>query len=786
MLAKGSAFSHFINRYWVCSAYVPLHPISELQLDLHRPIIYVVEQNSASDLLGLQTACLQAGLPDPFLPIEAAGQSLNAIIFIHNWSWFSPRLPQLQETPYLAQYQQLLNLHKRNSELDIQLLPVSFYWGRNPGKKGKTAKFDLSEQRQIGILHKSLVVLKNGKDHLVRFNRPISIASLCEREKNQTGGDSHFDSQLAHKLAKIAMTYFSQQKRTSIGPKLPGRKEMVETVLQQPALRKVIQQTAEQRQSSESQIEQQCREYLQEISADFSYPFLRVFRCVLGWVWNYIYQGIEVNHAQAVRQACQSGAEIIYMPCHRSHMDYLLLSYLLFEQGLVPPHVAAGVNLNFFPAGGVFRRSGAFFLRRTFKDSPLYAEVFKAYFAMLFKQGYPIEFFSEGGRSRTGRLLPPKTGLLAMSLQTYINQPERNVLIIPVYIGYDHIMEVSTYTKELTGQKKEKESIWQVLGIVKKLGNFGRAFVNFGEPVNIKQHFDQQIPNWRDMGIDQQQFKEQVDQVAQKVMAGINQAASVNALPLCASILLTCNNYQVEKPQLFEYINKHLQLLTLNNSGSLVTYKQQSAADVYQQALIMNKFEQCGTSVLCSLPQAAELTYYRNNIVHLFALPSLLCNTVCYLRRQNKLLTAAEIVFYASKVYPFVQAEYFLNEPQDIKALLEQGLDELQSLAVLTKHQEIYIVADDALLSVFVGHMQESYCRYYHFLLLVSSNNSAWQDVDFEETALQTKADLQNHSIEPFDMKVIKVYRDTLQRLYPDFIKTDQAQTLLVLFEHSL
>ncbi|WP_037027151.1 glycerol-3-phosphate 1-O-acyltransferase PlsB [Psychromonas aquimarina] len=785
MLAKGSVFSHLINRYWVRSVYVPRQPISELQLDLKRPIIYVVEQNSASDLLGLQAACVQAGLPDPYLPIEVAGQSLSAVIFIHNWSWFSPRLPRLQETPYLAQYQQLLNLHKANSELDIQLLPVSFYWGRNPGKKGKTARFDLSEQRQIGALHKSLVVLKNGKDHLLRFNRPISIAALCEREKNQAGG-SNSDSQLAHKLAKIAMTYFSQQKRTSIGPKLPGRKEMVETVLQQPSLRKVITQTAEQKQSSESQVEQQCRLYLQEISADFSYPFLRIFRRILGWVWNYIYQGIEVNHAQAVRQACQSGAEIIYMPCHRSHMDYLLLSYLLFEQGLVPPHVAAGVNLNFFPAGGIFRRSGAFFLRRTFKDSPLYAEVFKAYFAMLFKQGYPIEFFSEGGRSRTGRLLPPKAGLLAMSLQTYLNQPERNVLIIPVYIGYDHIMEVSTYTKELAGQKKEQESIRQVLGIVKKLGNFGRAFVNFGEPVNIKQHFDQQIPSWKETDIDQQQFKEQVGKVAQKVMAGINQAAAVNALPLCASILLACKNYQVEKTQLFEYINKHLQLLSLKNSYSLVTCQLQSAADAYQQALLMNKFEQQGTLVQCSLPQAAELTYYRNNIVHLFALPSLLCNTVSYLLRQNKPLTSAEIVFYASKVYPFVQAEYFLNTGANIKTLLEQGLGELQSLAVLKELQGTYIVADGALFSIFVGHMQESYSRYHHFLFLLISNNSCWQGLDFKQTALQTKADLQNRSIEPFDIKVIEVYRDTLQRLYPDFIKPKQAETLLDLFDHSL
>ncbi|HEY5715263.1 MAG TPA: 1-acyl-sn-glycerol-3-phosphate acyltransferase, partial [Psychromonas sp.] len=441
MLSKGSIFHRVINKYWVISHYVPLKPSAELQLDLSRPIIYVVAQNSASDLLGLQACCLQAGLPDPYSPIRVGGETLSATIFIHDSSLFTQQdsQAQLQDAPYLGKYQQLLDLHRSNPGLDIQLLPVTFYWGRNPGKQGKTSRFDLVEQGQVGSLHKACIVLKNGKDHLIRFNKPISIAALMQRKAKQKNSK---DQQLAHNLAKVAMSYFGKQKRHSIGPKLPNRRQMISAVLQQPSLRKIISATAESEQLTEQQVEQECRTYLLEISANFSYPFLRVFRFILKWVWHYIYQGIEVHHAQTVRHVNQSGAEIIYMPCHRSHMDYLLLSYLLFEQGLMPPHVAAGVNLNFFPAGPVFRRSGGFFLRRTFKGSPLYTAVFNAYFSLLFKQGYPIEFFSEGGRSRSGRLLPPKTGLLATSLQTYLNQPERNVVIVPVYIGYDHIMEV--------------------------------------------------------------------------------------------------------------------------------------------------------------------------------------------------------------------------------------------------------------------------------------------------------------------------------------------------------
>lgn len=777
VLAKGSFFSRFINKYWVTNQHVPRQVVQELQLDLQRPIVYVVQQNSASDLLGLQASCLQAGLPDPYQSIQVAGQTLSATIFIDDWSLFAAKSVINKNARYLLQYQQLLNLHKNNPALDIQLVPVTFYWGRNPGRQGKNSCFDLLGKRRVGAVHKSLVVLKNAKDHLVRFNQPISIAALCKRDQSV--------QQQAEKLARLAIRYFGQQKRSSVGPKLPNRQQMIDAILVQPDLQQVIRERATAEGRSEQQITLECRKYLQEISANFSYTFLRIFRKLLGWVWNHIYQGVEVNHAQAVRQASQSGAEIIYMPCHRSHMDYLLLSYLLFEQGLIPPHVAAGVNLNFFPAGAVFRRSGAFFLRRTFKGSPLYAQVFKAYFSMLFAQGYPIEFFTEGGRSRTGRLLPPKTGLLASSLQTYLNQPDRNVLIIPVYIGYDHIMEVATYTKELNGQKKQKESFWQVLGIVKKLGNFGRAFVNFGEPINIKQYFAQEFPDGHSLLTDDELFKKQVQKVANNVMTGINAATAVNALPLCAAILLASKDFQLQKVAFFEHIAKHQQLLALLCENGLVTYAQDSAADIYQQALLLNKFSEHDAEVVCSPTQASQLSYYRNNIIHLFALPSLLCNTVRYLLWQNKPLTFANIADYAGKVYPLLEAEYFLQAQQDTASLLENGLQQLQKIGVLRVDDAVYQISDEQLFDVFAGHLKETFLRYQVLLSLLLAEAKNWQEVDAKQLASLCKAQLKISSIEPFDEKVVKVFLQALQKCYPDFIRQEQGKVLLGLFYHS-
>jgi glycerol-3-phosphate O-acyltransferase len=700
VLTKASFFSGLINRILVNSHYVPKQPVKELKINCERPIIYVVEQSYDCDLLELQASCKKAGLPDPYLPIMVNGEQISALIFIHNRSLFTVTAPQLQDAPYLAQYQQLLDLHQAHKNLDIQLIPVTFYWGRNPGREGKKSLLNLNQQGPVGLFHKSGIVLSNGRDHLVRFNSPISIKKLSVRGESK---------QLAHNLAKVAMRYFEFQKRYSIGPKLPNRQDMIEAVLTQPSLREVIRETAKTSKQTQSQVEEQCRGYLNEISTNFSYSFLRIFRLFLKGLWNFIYQGIEVHHAEAVRQACQSGAEIIYMPCHRSHMDYLLLSYLLFEQGVVPPHVAAGVNLNFFPIGSAFRRSGAFFIRRTFKDNPLYAQVFNAYFAMLFKQGYPIEFFSEGGRSRTGLLLTPKTGLLSTSLKTYLKQPERNVVIVPIYIGYDHIMEVNTYVKEQAGQKKESESIWQTLGIVKKLGNFGRAFVNFGEPINVKQHFDQALPNWRNVAISETQFKEQVATIAQKVMVHINEATAVNALPLCAAILLAGKVQRLDKNIFLQQISWHQQWLALHDKASLVTYQQGTSDALLKQALQQNKFQLVDGVVDYSAQQALVLNYYRNNIVHLFLLPSLIFHTLGHLKAQKLPVDSAHIINCCAQPYLQLQKKYFLSDRLALAEVVSLTINKLLALHWLVEKSGAYYVLDNDLALVIQGHLDDPF-----------------------------------------------------------------------------
>jgi glycerol-3-phosphate O-acyltransferase len=433
---------------------------------------------------------------------------------------------------------------------------------------------------------------------------------------------------------------------------------------------------------------------MDEIAADFSYNLVKSGKVVLSWLWNKLYQGINVNNAATVRRLAQDGHEIVYVPCHRSHMDYLLLSYVLYNEGMVPPHIAAGINLNFFPAGPIFRRGGAFFIRRSFKGNKLYSTIFREYLSELFSKGYSVEYFSEGGRSRTGRLLQAKTGMLAMTIQAMLRGQKRPVTLVPIYIGYEHVMEVATYAKELRGKNKEKENAGLVLKTLRKLRNFGQGYVNFGEPIPLNQYLNDQAPNWTKdidpMGASRPQWLTPVvNSLATKMMTHINDAAACNALTLCATALLASKQRALSRDNLIKQIDCYLSLLKNVPYSDTATLPQGSAGELVKHAESLDKFviesDSLGDIISLDRNQSILMTYYRNNIIHLFALPSLIAQMLI---RQHS-LSIDEIKFNVTKLYPFLKKELFLNlDMQELDSATDAILKELT-------RQDLIIIDED-------------------------------------------------------------------------------------------
>jgi len=287
-----------------------------------------------------------------------------------------------------------------------------------------------------------------------------------------------------------------------------------------------------------------------------------------------LYDGIEVKGVERLK-AVADGREIVYVPCHRSHIDYLLLSYVLYIQGFSLPHIAAGINLNLPIIGGLLRRGGAFFLRRSFAGLPLYSAVFNSYLKELLQRGHALEYFVEGGRSRTGRLLPPKGGMLAMTVHAYLTQPQTPVVFVPVYFGYERLLEGGAFTSELAGGKKQRESVFALIKSLRTLReDYGRVYVSFGEPIELEPLLELHQPAWRNTAVDWERpkwVKPLIDDLGITIMQRINEAACVTPISLLATTLLATPQGCISIEELEQQLSIYVRLLKGAYANTLVT-----------------------------------------------------------------------------------------------------------------------------------------------------------------------------------------------------------------------
>ncbi|ERM59732.1 MULTISPECIES: glycerol-3-phosphate 1-O-acyltransferase PlsB [Vibrio] len=730
-MSSGQSFSRSLMKLplsvLVKGTSIPSNPVEDLNIDLSKPIVYALPFRSSVDILTLQKHALELGLPDPLSKLEINGKSLQRYVFI------SSRKTLLQDDDYVPSssievFSELLSLHAEDSELDVQVIPATVLWGRKPGKETNQKPY----LQAMNGLEKSKAVLLAGRDCLVRFSPVVSLRYMA---------NSHgTDSTIAHKLARVARIHFSRQKLAASGPNLPSRQALFDRLLKSEAIKKAIEDEAQAKNISIEKASKEAQDIMDEIAANFSYSLIKRGEKILGWLWNKLYQGLHISNASTVRKLAQDGHEIVYVPCHRSHMDYLLLSYVLYHEGMVPPHIAAGINLNFFPAGPIFRHGGAFFIRRSFKGNKLYSTIFREYLAELFAKGYSVEYFSEGGRSRTGRLLQAKTGMLAMTIQAMLRGMNRPVTLVPVYIGYEHVMEVATYAKELRGKRKEKENASLVIRTIRKLRNFGKGYVNFGEPIQLNQYLNEHSPEWTKdidpMGTSKPQWMNPVvNDLATKMMTHINDAAATNALTLCATALLASRQRALSRDSLVSQINCYLSLLKNVPYSATFTVPKDSAEDLVKHAESLNKFliesDSMGDIISLDRHQSILMTYYRNNIIHLFALPSLIAQMTI---RQRGLSIEA-IQKNVAAIYPFLKKELFLSyDESQLEGVVSNIIDELVSQGmIVVSDNEVTINQSNSQALMLLGRTISETLQRYSIALNLLAENPELDKSDLEQ-----------------------------------------------------
>ncbi|MEB0028496.1 glycerol-3-phosphate 1-O-acyltransferase PlsB [Pseudomonas sp. MH9.2] len=658
-----------------------------LNLDRSRPVFYALQSPSLSDLAVVDTECRKAGLPRPILPV-AVGNLLEPAAFFYltpEPDWLG-RQDKRGAPPTL---ERLVSAISQNASEDAQIIPVSVFWGQSPDSESSPWKLLFADSWAVtGRLRRLVSILILGRKTRVQFSAPIHLRELVQENKGH--------ERTLRMTQRILRVHFRNLKTAVIGPDLSHRRNLVKGLLDEPLVKQAILEEAKRENIPESKAQANALRYGNEIASDYTYSAIRFLEVVLSWFWNKIYDGIKVSHIEGVQDVAQ-GHEVIYVPCHRSHIDYLLLSYLLFRNGLTPPHVAAGINLNMPVIGGLLRRGGAFFMRRTFKGNPLYSAVFNEYLHTLFTKGFPVEYFVEGGRSRTGRMLQPKTGMLAITLRSFLRNSRMPIVFVPVYIGYERVLEGRTYLGELRGAAKKKESIFDIFKVIGALKQrFGQVSVNFGEPIKLAEFLDHEQPNWREQALGPQYrpgwLNETTQRLGERVAQGLNEAAAINPVNLVALALLSTNKLALDDQAMARILDLYLTLLRRVPYSPHTTLPEGDGKALIEYVKGMNLLSEqkdaLGKILYLDEQNAVLMTYYRNNVLHIVALPSLLASFF----QSSSRMSREQILRYARALYPYLQSELFIRWPlEELDAVIDQWLEAFVEQGLLRFENNVYL-----------------------------------------------------------------------------------------------
>ena len=646
-----------------------------------RPVCYVLERESQTDLAVLSMVCANMGLPRPARRLLMGERRADKAYFelIRPAGLFSTR-PAVRAPRYLVQ---LVAAAAAHPQMDVDLVPVAIFWGRAPHKDASLWRLLFAEDWVlVGRFRKALNLLVNGRNTLVHFGEPVRLRdALSEGMSEQRS---------VRWILRNLRATLRAQRASTIGPDLSHRRTLVAQLLKTEDVRSVVRREMQVRGSSRRAVLLAARKYAIEIAANYSQSFVGIMAAALGWLWNRLYDGVDFEHVEKMNEI-GDGAEIIYVPCHRSHMDYLLLSYVIYRKGFAVPHVAAGINLNLPVIGRFLRKGGAFFLRRTFKGDALYAAVFAKYMGIMMARGHPLEYFIEGGRSRTGRLLAPRTGMLSMTVRAYLRDPKRPVVFMPVYFGYERIVEGRTYIGELSGAPKEKESVFGLCKAVVSVlrSKLGRVHVNLGQPIMLDEALSRHNPNWRGAAPETAESRpgwinDAVGDLATQINVGINAAAAVTPINLVAMAILATPRQALAETDLMHQVELYQRLLRDAPYGPLVTITTDSGAQMIRYAesfgLLERQAHPLGDIMRMNAENAVLATYYRNNILHLFAMPSLLA--CCFV--SNSAMRTADIQRMVWRVYPYIAAELFLRwDEASVTAVVDTLLETFRRLYLL-------------------------------------------------------------------------------------------------------
>lgn len=612
-------------------------------------------------------------MPDPYrlgFYKEAIRNGTTSLIFLVDPKGFSRHFVHAQQDDL-----HLLLDAQEEMERPIFIVPQLILYKRSPERQDRTLSSILfGFKEHPGVVRKMVLFFRHHRRAFIDFGEPVNLREYLD---HQPALRSHAD--LAVELREDLISRIDAQKRIILGPIMKSRQQIKEIVLRDQGIHAHMDRSSDGNPKRALQLRKKAGEHFDEIAADFNMAYIEFFHWSLTWFFNRLFEGIDVDieGMAKVRESARKGS-IVYVPSHKSHIDYLALNYILHNANMHVPRVAAGKNLAFWPMGHIFRKSGAFFIRRTFQGARLYREVFTRYIKALIEEGHPLEFFIEGGRSRSGKVILPKIGFLTVLIQAFEEGYCRDMIFVPASICYDRILEEKAYLKELAGGEKEQENIRQVIRARHFLKRkYGKIYIRFGDPVSLKDYMEVQP------AVDMKPHK----RLAFHLIRSINNVTLVTPLSLVASAVLTAHRGGFTADELHTVTGEYLAFLRSKQAPTASTLESPKEAvedtlSLLQSWKVVSSLEvteeEEETFYYVEDEKKVELEFYKNNIIHFFIHHALVA--VSLLNGEEEVRPLHILQSDDRFLRDLLQKEFILTDPlsydgDPIRAVLKDFLD---------------------------------------------------------------------------------------------------------------
>jgi glycerol-3-phosphate O-acyltransferase len=456
--------------------------------------------------------------------------------------------------------------------------------------------------------------------------KPAPASDLRRRWRDAGGTDSGQTGGLAEFVSRQATLALERAERTLRGARYKVPHLVREEILMRPAFRGGLHKIAHEQGVPLARATKTAGRYLREIAAAHSPFVIDLASVLIRKIYTQSY-GEELQYDREKLAGIAKLAQrhpVVFLPTHKSNLDHLVLQYMLYEHQLPPNHTAGGINMNFFPVGQLVRRSGVFFIRRTFKDNPIYKHVLRSYIDYLIEKRFNLEWYIEGGRSRSGKLLPPRFGMLAYVVDAYRRSKSDDVYLIPVSIAYDLIQDVGSYSAEAQGAAKKTESLGWFVGFLRGFRRrSGDIHIRFGDPLSLRRQLGSPAV---DSSHEPDEQDLELQKLAFEVSVRINQVTPITPSSLVTLALLGWGDRAVTVPEVRISLKNLLDMVEerkLPATTALEPLRSDDGVRAALGALVENGLLSCydeGPEAVYVIAREQELTaaYYRNTVIHFF------------------------------------------------------------------------------------------------------------------------------------------------------------------------